>query len=611
MAVLFSTPVPSNGIYQYEYQGRGEGQKAVQHYPLIMTLIEVGCPHAREFISQLAESYPKEYCRQLEVVHLLEALYKHHTAYGLVNAKYLGIIDKVDIAGWFFDEWGNVMPIEEVLRNLPLSRYDLPGSNLLSREVIRQVAVRRMDHDQVIEQEKADRAAQGKDTGVGTSKPTPIALQSKSKPRTPSPSRLMEVTTMATPLEQPVGSVAAIEEEEPALSGHSNESLTPMADIDRLIAAAEVIWAEVDIEEALPMEEVTTGTEATEDITLELVTLEEEAVDDVANEALATEGATKVVVGVEVIDLESPIKMVPKANKRTPMAISCLPKGLIDDQRNIISGVQVWEAEEVRGGSTNWMKHFAGTFHQQLALSKSTKKTKLGNHIRVILQSMEWIGEEQVRAPSGYPTVMVAKHPGRPKPKPKAKTPQAGESLKEKAGESSKEKAGVSKEVRARRTPNTKTIPSPSPILKPTQARDVTPIPMTSSPREDMPIPMEVEEPPAPVPPTRDTVVPTPAVQKRHSITMEHHHHQRSRRSGVYQLCLHLRFLLLTLMSNNQPNPLKITGLEFMRPVISAHITRGEQAALHEMTKISNKEFSHGLLQLINPKIKDYSTRDY
>ncbi|CAM6100872.1 unnamed protein product [Calypogeia fissa] len=130
-----------------------------------------------------------------------------------------------------------------------------------------------MDHDQVIEQEKVNSAAQGKDTGVGTSKPTPVALQSKSKPkpRTPSPPRLMEVATMATPPEQPVGSAAAAEEplvpekaheeEGPALSGHSNESLTPMANIDRLIAAAEVIQAEVirAEEEPPPTEEVTTN----------------------------------------------------------------------------------------------------------------------------------------------------------------------------------------------------------------------------------------------------------------------------------------------------------------------------------------------------------------
>ncbi|CAM6093246.1 unnamed protein product [Calypogeia fissa] len=108
-----------------------------------------------------------------------------------------------------------------------------------------------MDHDQVIAKEKEARAVQGKDMGIGTSRATPVALQSKPKPRTPIPSRHMEVATMATPPEQPMGSVAvaeeppvheeAHEEEGPALSGHSNEILTPMADIDRLIAAAKVI----------------------------------------------------------------------------------------------------------------------------------------------------------------------------------------------------------------------------------------------------------------------------------------------------------------------------------------------------------------------------------
>ncbi|CAM6100873.1 unnamed protein product [Calypogeia fissa] len=72
------------------------------------------------------------------------------------------------------------------------------------------------------------------------------------------------------------------------------------------------------------------GAAATEDITLEPVTPQEETVDDAANEALATEGAAEVVADVEVINLESPIKMIPRANRRTPMAISCLPKGLID-----------------------------------------------------------------------------------------------------------------------------------------------------------------------------------------------------------------------------------------------------------------------------------------
>ncbi|CAM6092242.1 unnamed protein product [Calypogeia fissa] len=286
------------------------------------------------------------------------------------------------------------------------------------------------------------------------------------------------------------------------------------------------------MEEPPPTDEVTMGTVATEEITLEPVTPQEAAVDDAANEALGTGGTVGMVADVDVIDLGSPIKMTPRANRKTLMSIGCLPKGLIDvshklehvqfwkdmglydfvnldwevktgtdaqvsefiansipvatmvdghlidltednlgeifklgigcadiasrarpwdskkfsvakdkngyklshctdpllverldymhitlypqDRKNIITGVQVPEVEEVRGGSTNWMKHFAGTFHQHLAMARSTKKTKLGNHIRVILRSMEWIDEEQVGAPPGYPTVMVAKHLGKP-----------------------------------------------------------------------------------------------------------------------------------------------------------------------------------------------------
>ncbi|CAM6094799.1 unnamed protein product [Calypogeia fissa] len=57
-----------------------------------------------------------------------------------------------------------------------------------------------MDHDQVIAKEKEARSAQGKNMGIGTSRATPIALQSKPKPRTLSAPRHMEVATMAIPL---------------------------------------------------------------------------------------------------------------------------------------------------------------------------------------------------------------------------------------------------------------------------------------------------------------------------------------------------------------------------------------------------------------------------
>ncbi|CAM6121737.1 unnamed protein product [Calypogeia fissa] len=48
----------------------------------------------------------------------------------------------------------------------------------------------------------------------------------------------------------------------------------------------------------------------------------------------------------------------------------------------------VREAEEVLGKSTNWSKHFHKQFHHELSLARSTKKTLLGSHIRMIFN---WI----------------------------------------------------------------------------------------------------------------------------------------------------------------------------------------------------------------------------
>ncbi|CAM6119040.1 unnamed protein product [Calypogeia fissa] len=60
----------------------------------------------------------------------------------------------------------------------------------------------------------------------------------------------------------------------------------------------------------------------------------------------------------------------------------------LQDRKNLIARVQVHEAEEVRGGSTDWAKHFYKQFHHELGLASNTKKSKLGSHIRIIFLTM-------------------------------------------------------------------------------------------------------------------------------------------------------------------------------------------------------------------------------
>ncbi|CAM6095138.1 unnamed protein product [Calypogeia fissa] len=119
---------------------------------------------------------------------------------------------------------------------------------LLSRFVIREVAVRKTDHDHTIEKEKAAREAKGKNVEARPPKTKPLGLQSKTKPKTLSPPRHLEAKAVATPPEQPVGSSEAVEarveeptgndDARPALSGHSDVNLDPTGIIDRLTEEA-------------------------------------------------------------------------------------------------------------------------------------------------------------------------------------------------------------------------------------------------------------------------------------------------------------------------------------------------------------------------------------
>ncbi|CAM6102971.1 unnamed protein product [Calypogeia fissa] len=104
-----------------------------------------------------------------------------------------------------------------------------------------------MDHNQIIEQEKAAREAQGRNVEAGPSKTKPLGLQSKTKPNSPSPPRHVETEAVATPSGKPIGSSKAVEEPtgnddaRSVLSGHSDVSLDPMGVIDRLTEEAEAV----------------------------------------------------------------------------------------------------------------------------------------------------------------------------------------------------------------------------------------------------------------------------------------------------------------------------------------------------------------------------------
>ncbi|CAM6094046.1 unnamed protein product [Calypogeia fissa] len=78
----------------------------------------------------------------------------------------------------------------------------------------------------------------------------------------------------------------------------------------------------------------------------------------------------------------------------------------LQERRNVITGVQVREVEEVRGGS-NWAKHLFKQLHHDLDVARSTKKCRALNHIRIIFLALARDKKQKEAAtedaPPGFP----------------------------------------------------------------------------------------------------------------------------------------------------------------------------------------------------------------
>ncbi|CAM6096728.1 unnamed protein product [Calypogeia fissa] len=101
-----------------------------------------------------------------------------------------------------------------------------------------------MDHDLIIEQEKAAREVQGWEVEAGTSKILPLGLQPKPKPNSSRSPRHVEAQAVATPPTDPVGSSEAEEpignnEGGPTPSSHSDVNLDLTGVIERFTIEVE------------------------------------------------------------------------------------------------------------------------------------------------------------------------------------------------------------------------------------------------------------------------------------------------------------------------------------------------------------------------------------
>ncbi|CAM6097106.1 unnamed protein product [Calypogeia fissa] len=261
----------------------------------------------------------------------------------------------------------------------------------------------------------------------------------------------------------------------------------------------------------------------------------------------------------------------------------------LQDQANIITGVQVREAEDCRGATTNWAAHFAKKFHENMVTSKSVKKTRLGSHIRVILSMHKWITEEQSEAPPGFPNVVAA-------------PPSIPRVIHIVGVRSSPAPVTQATSSRRRRKLSTKT--NPSPIPKITQARDLTPKPMPipNVVTEDMPMPSE--EPVASEPQFNTEEATPPEVQNLSTDNevepsspkvKKRKHASRATSTSSREA-----------NTTDVPQPLE-SYPPYFQPVILAHMTQGENSALEVMSQISSKDFMDSFHKQLHNPVYDYS----
>ncbi|CAM6124982.1 unnamed protein product [Calypogeia fissa] len=142
-------------------------------------------------------------------------------------------------------------------------------------------------------------------------------------------------------------------------------------------------------------------------------------------------------------------------------------------------------------------------------------------------------------------------------------------------------------EIRARRMPNTKTIISPSPIPKPTQARDVTPITTTSPPGEDMPMATRVEEPMEQPPMTNEATAPIPAKEKLPIAAQA----AATKRGSVTNWPLQLPLIFLH------------------KPIVEANLEGDQRTAIEKVTQLRTIDYTQELCKKLFPQIY-YHTKD-
>ncbi|CAM6127519.1 unnamed protein product [Calypogeia fissa] len=266
----------------------------------------------------------------------------------------------------------------------------------------------------------------------------------------------------------------------------------------------------------------------------------------------------------------------------------------LQERRNVITGVQVREAEEVRGGS-NWAKHLFKQLHHDLDVARSTKKCRALNHIRIIFLALARDKKQKEAATEDAPPGFPAPQGTKGLQSVRMTTPTGGAKSAMRGAAGAKAKPPP-KQIILRTKPPQKG--NPKQVLgikvKPPQkdkSEVVAPGP-GGQPQPPSPTNAEIEVALEPLPLFNRGEAP-PARKKRRASRMKRSSSQETTSEGV---------------NSNPDRSRKLEDyLEYIREVIVANEGGCEETPFEKMCQVTTKSFCQGLIDSLYPQVYNHS----
>ncbi|CAM6102936.1 unnamed protein product [Calypogeia fissa] len=332
-----------------------------------------------------------EFTRGVDTLARVEQLYFHLTERGEKDPKYDEGLIEGKIANLYYSEGEIQHMVKEAIRLLPTHIYKLSGSKKLMKKIIWEVGVCKNPHPVM----EPPPVGLQEEVGEGPSKPCLVGLPMKDKKvgtpvvkgeqqaGAPTPTWCRAMAKVVMEKERPMAPP------QPTATGQESEGTVEM-EIVPVQAPARV---DIDLTDSKDVEQIkfiaNSSSECTRTSRYEI---------DLSEKSLAK------IFGLPSLDRNALVrcgkwqskkfnrpkdkngyKLAQCTNPALVERLQFLRQALyIQMAKTTVPMALVREVEEVLGKGVNWAKHFHKQFHHELAQARSTKRTFLGSHLRII-----------------------------------------------------------------------------------------------------------------------------------------------------------------------------------------------------------------------------------